>query len=160
MIIYFIKRFFSLILFLSIVSCSTPSILSSDLETPQHDTPPGESGCINLFVVIANQGQSECKVVNMTCEHGYYVTTWNTEFSSARPAIAIGTESFGRGPDCLVTIECGTKTSVLSVQQNLCFTQAGSVTAKVVSGECIHQNNAGGSLKYGLPGTAFFSCNN
>jgi hypothetical protein len=114
--------------------------------------------CRDLMVVIAG---SSGAVTNVNCRHGYYLNTLpdGGRIAPGKPAVLLFVQSEVYGPDCTIQVTQGNRTAVLSVQQNFCSLEAGSITASVKSGPATFNTQAEGAYSGNLPGTVWFNVN-
>jgi|GEM_PF-5889072 hypothetical protein len=115
--------------------------------------------CANLLVVVQDSTSPQASITKVSCDHGYFVSVVPGVSNPGQPAVLLLQQSAVYGPDCAITVSKGSATAVLSVQQNYCAAEAGTITASVTSGSATLNGSVEGSFAAGLPGLVWFTIN-
>lgn len=115
----------------------------------------GRPGCGDLLVVITGTSASQ---VTVNCRHAYstkYLPATKA-IDAGKPAIITLEQSLPYGPDCTLSVTGGGDSAVLTVQQNFCTLEAGTITASVTSGNATRTGSVEGSYADSIPGIVWF----
>lgn len=150
------------LLLVALCNLLASSLAAQTAGVPQakNDNPAFSDFNCNEFVVVVSG--SAGRVADVSCSHGdqLFLLPASGNIAPGKPAVLFFKQSAIHGPDCTIRLKRGkSKTAVLSVQQNFCGLEAGTVTASVTSGQATFNAKAEGSYNDNLPGAAWFTVN-